>query len=93
MESKIIDMLLEIKADVGDLKKGQAELKYSINSLDGRMCRVEDEIGEMKSEMSEMKSEMSEMRSDIGEIKITVNALSEGLLTTSREVKELKGQR
>jgi archaellum component FlaC len=57
------------------------------------MCRVEDEIGEMKSEMSEMKSEMSEMRSDIGEIKITVNALSEGLLTTSREVKELKGQR
>jgi predicted nucleic acid-binding Zn-ribbon protein len=86
MESKIIDMLLEIKSDVGDLKRGQTEIKYSLGSLDGRVCRLEDD-------MADVKSDVANMKIDIAEIKTTVNALSEGLLTTSKEVKEQKAQR
>jgi archaellum component FlaC len=86
MENKIIDMLLEIKSDVGDLKKGQIGIKYSIDSLDGRVCRLEDDVADVKSDVASMKT-------DIAEIKTTVNALSEGLLTTSKEVKDLKAQR
>ena len=76
MESKIIDMLLEIKSDIGGLRKGQVEVKDSIDRLDGRACRVEDEI--------------AEIRSDLSEVRITVKALSEALISTSKEVKQLK---
>lgn len=85
MESKIIDMLLDLKSDIGELKKGQVEIKSSVDKLDGRLCGVEDDIKDMKIEMSEMKS-------DISQIKTTVNALSDALITTSKEVKQLKGQ-
>jgi septal ring factor EnvC (AmiA/AmiB activator) len=79
MENKIIDMLLEIKSDIGVLKKGQVEIKDGVDKLDGRVCKVEDDI--------------SELKFDVAEIKTTVNALSEALITTSKEVKQLKGQR
>jgi hypothetical protein len=39
-----------------------------------------------------MKIEMSEIKSDISQIKTTVNALSDALITTSKEVKLLKSQ-
>jgi archaellum component FlaC len=86
MESKIIDMLLDIKSDIGELKKGQAEIKDSIFSMDGRVCGLEDDFKDMKHEMSEMKN-------DVSQIKIRVNALSDALITTSKEVKQLKSQR
>jgi chromosome segregation ATPase len=93
MESKIIDMLLDIKSDIGELKKGQFEIKDSLSILDGRVCGLEDDFKDMKIEMSDMKHEMSEMKSDISHIKVTVNALSDALITTSKEVKQLKSQR
>ncbi len=93
MESKIIDMLLEIKSDIGDLKKGQVGIKDSVDKLDGRVCGLEDDVKDMKIEMSDMKHEMTEMKGDISQIKTTVNAVSEALITTSKEVKQLKGQR
>ncbi len=92
MENKIIDMLLEIKSDVGELRKGQTEIKVSVDKLDGRLCSVEDDIKDMKIEISDMKQEMSDMKTDISQIKTTVNALSDALITTSKEVKQLKGQ-
>lgn len=78
MENRIIDILLEIKSEIGVLKKGQIEIKEGVDKLDGRVCKVEDDI--------------SELGSEVAEIKTTVNALSDALIITSKEVKQLKGQ-
>jgi len=78
MENKVIDMLLEIKSDIGEIKKGQFELKDGLNRLEGKMYKVEDDVSDI---------------SDVAEIKTTVNAISDALITTSKEVKQLKGQK
>jgi septal ring factor EnvC (AmiA/AmiB activator) len=79
MENKVIDMLLEIKSDISEIKKGQIDLKDGVNRLEGRMYKVEDDV--------------SDIRGDVAEIKTTVNAMSDALLTTSKEVKQLKGKK
>ena len=79
MENTVIDILLEIKSDISEIKKGQIDLKDGVNRLDGRMYKVEVDV--------------SDIRGDVAEIKTTVNAMSDALITTSKEVKQLKAQK
>lgn len=78
MEEKVINILLGIKADIGELKQGQSR-------LEGRMDRLEVDVAEIKSDVAELKDDMSDVKS-------TVNALADALLETSREVKQIKGK-
>ncbi len=77
-QDRMINVLLEIKADVSDLKRGQLELKEGQNRIEIRLYKIEDDFTDMKN--------------DIIEIKTTVAALSDALLDTSKEVKQLKGK-
>ncbi|MBI3755688.1 MAG: DUF1515 family protein [Deltaproteobacteria bacterium] len=90
MEERVINILLDIKADIGELKKGQFELKTRIDkvetNLGGRMDKLESRMGNLESDVSELKSDMSEVKS-------TVNALGDALLDTSREVKQIKAKK
>ncbi|MBI3399021.1 MAG: DUF1515 family protein [Deltaproteobacteria bacterium] len=87
MEERVVNILLDIKADIGKLKKGQSELKTRIDkvetNLGGRMDKLESHMGNLEADVSELKDDMSE-------VKTTVNALGEALLQTSKEVKQLK---
>lgn len=87
MEERVVNILLDIKADIGALKKGQSELKTRIDkvetNLGGHMDKLESRMGNLAADVSELKDDMSE-------VKTTVNALGEALLQTSKEVKQLK---
>lgn len=78
MEERIINILLDIKADIGDLKKGQTQIIERVDRLEGKVDKLDERVGNLEEDMSEVKS--------------TVNALAEGLLETSREVKQIKGK-
>lgn len=85
MEERIINILLDIKADIGGLKKGQEELKEGQQRLEGRLDNLEGNV-------CELNERVGRVEDDISDIKTTVNALAEGLLETSREVKQIKGK-
>jgi len=78
MDNRIIDALLELKADISEIKKSQLGLKDGQNRLEGKLYKIEDD--------------MSDMRNDVSEVKVTVNALANALLSTSKDVKELKSK-
>jgi septal ring factor EnvC (AmiA/AmiB activator) len=79
VEDRIINALLEIKGTLDSHSKSLSELRDGQNRIEGKIYGLEDDITDMKN--------------DIVEVKITVNALSAGLLDTSQEVKKLKGQK
>ncbi len=79
MENRIIDALLEIKTDIGEIKKAQTDLKEGQGRLEGKIYKFEDDV--------------ADLHGDISEIKTTVNALSDALLTTSKEVRQLKNRK
>lgn len=89
MEERVINILLDIKADIGGIKNRLDQVE---TNLGGRMDRLEAEVSELKSDISEFKSDVAEIKEDMSEVKTTVNALAEGLLETSREVKQIKGK-
>lgn len=86
MEERVINILLDIKADIGGLKKGQEELKQGQQRLEGRMDRLEGR-------MDRLETDVAELKTDMAEVKTIVNALGDALLETSKEVKQLKGGR
>lgn len=73
MEERVINILLDIKADIGGIKNRLDQVE---TNLGGRMDRLEAEVSELKSDVAEIKEDMSE-------VKTTVNALAEGLLERS----------
>ena len=85
MEERVINILLDIKADIGVLKKGQEELKEGQQRLEGRMGRLDENVSELNERVGNLEEEMSD-------VKTTVNALADALLETSREVKQIKGK-
>ncbi len=92
MEERVINILLDIKADIGGLKKGQEELKEGQQRLEGRMEGLEGQMDKLEGNVSELNERVGRVEDDISDIKTTVNALAEGLLETSREVKQIKGK-
>ncbi len=76
MEERFINILLEIKADIGDLKKGQTQIIERVDRLEGKVDKLDERVGHLEDDMSEVKG--------------TVNALADALLETSREVKQMK---
>jgi septal ring factor EnvC (AmiA/AmiB activator) len=79
MEERINNSLMEIKGSLESHSKSLSDLRDGQNRIEGKIYGLEDDITEMKN--------------DVVEIKITVNALSAGLLDTAQEVKKLKGQK
>jgi hypothetical protein len=55
------------------------DLKDGQNRLEGKIYTLEDDITDIKN--------------DVAEIKTTMNALSAGLLDTSKEVNKIKGNK
>ncbi len=86
MESRVIDLQRGIKYNFGELKKGQFEIKDVVDKIDGRVCKLEDDVADIGIDVSEVKT-------DITDIKTTVNALSDALIITSKDVKQLKSHR
>lgn len=76
MEQRIINILLDIKADIGDLKKGQTQIIERVDRLEGKFDKLDERVGHLEE--------------DVAEVKGTVNALADALLETSREVKQMK---
>lgn len=76
MEKKILDILVDMKLDMGDIK--------------GCMGRMESDISVIKSDIGELKGRGGNLESDMSEVKSTVNSLAGALLETSREVRHLK---
>jgi hypothetical protein len=59
MENRIIDMLLGIKSDIGELKKGQVEIKDVVDKIDGRVCSLEDDVADTRSDIAEVKTDVA----------------------------------
>lgn len=85
MEERIINILLDIKADiggikkdVGDLNKGQTLIIERVDRLEGKFDRLDERVGHLEEDMVEVKG--------------TVNALADALLETSRDVKQIKSK-
>ncbi len=92
MEERVINILLDIKADIGGLKKDVGDLKEGQQRLEGRMDRLEGRMDNFEGRMDNFEGRMDVLEADMSEVKTTVNALAEGLLETSREVKQIKGK-
>ena len=43
-QDRMINVLLEIKADVSDLKRGHLELKEGQNRIESRLYKIEDDF-------------------------------------------------
>lgn len=85
MEEQVINILLGIKADIGGIKKDVGEIKEDVAILKEGQQRLEGR-------MDSLEGRMDVMEDDISDVKTTVNALADGLLETSREVKQIKGK-
>lgn len=85
MEERVINILLDIKADIGGLKKGQEEIIKDVTALKDGQQRLDGR-------MSAMEADISDLKPDMSEVKTTVTALGDALLETSREVKHIKGK-
>lgn len=92
MEERVINILLDIKADIGGLKKGQEELKEGQQRLEGRMDRLDGRMDGLEGRMDNFEGRMDALEDDVTDVKTTVNALADALLETSREVKQIKGK-
>lgn len=92
MEERIINILLGIKADIGDLKKGQFELKEDVTILKEGQQRLDGRMDRLEGRMDNFEGRMDGLEDDMSDVKTTVNALADALLETSREVKQIKGR-
>lgn len=78
MEERFINILRDIKADIGGLKKDVGEIKEDVSILKEGQQRLEGRMDTLEDDMSDVKT--------------TVNALADALLETSKEVKQIKGK-
>lgn len=86
MEERIVNILLDIKTDIGELKKGQ-------NRIEGKVSNLDDKVGRLEDDVSELKAGVAGLKIDMSEVKTTVNTLADALLQTSREVKQIKAKK
>ena len=84
MDEKILNILIDIKADIGGLKKGQAELKADV-------ADIKVDVAILKSDVAELKGRVGRLERDMTEVKSEVKAISHALLDTSREVARMRG--
>jgi predicted nuclease with TOPRIM domain len=82
---RIINILVDMKADIGGLKKGQDELKQGQDYLN-------EKVGRLETDMSDVKERLGNLEEDMSEVKTTVNALADALIETRKEVKRIQVQ-
>ena len=63
---QILNIVLEIKADVEELKADMKEVK-------SRLTAVETEVSELKSDVEVLKTDVSELKSDVAILKVDVD--------------------
>lgn len=90
MEDRVVNILIDIKADIGELKKGQIDIRDRMGRFENRMDGLENRMDGFESRMDGLDGRMDRLETDIIEVKTTVSAIAEAVIDTSRDVTKLK---
>ena len=98
MEDKIIEMLqtlidmsIEDRADIKELKADVAELKTDVAELKTDVAELKTDVAELKTDVAELKTDVAELKTDVKTLKsqrmIDTNNLA---LVLNQQTKMLK---
>ena len=87
---QILNVVLEVKKDVAELKVEMKEVKADVAVLKAEMKEVKADVAVLKTDVAELKAEMKEVKADVAVLKTDVVKLKVEMGRMKVEIKDVK---